>query len=81
MNSLTQKFFNGIVSEIPKRVQATPPNVSTSNIVDIPEFMKKRAIVVSQEYAERQARLYEKARLTRWQKLKRKILLLFFYEE
>jgi hypothetical protein len=79
MSNLAKRLFNGIVSDKPSIcTKATPPAIATNNVVDIPEFMKRRSIELSQEYAERQAKLYARARMSNWQKLQRKFYNLFF---
>lgn len=79
MTALFRRLANGIVSDTPSIYKkATPPAVAINNVVDIPDFMKRRSIEISQEYAERQAKLYARARLNNWQKFKRKVFNLFF---
>lgn len=71
--------LQGIVSDIPAyKLSKSNTPATPANVIDIPDFMQRRSMELSKEYRERQARLYQKANLTRWQKFKKKILSYFF---
>jgi hypothetical protein len=70
--------LQGIVSDIPAGRLKETITPATPASIDIPDFMQRRSMELSREYRERQARLYQKANLTRRQKLWNKFLSIFF---
>lgn len=79
MTDLAKKLCNGIVSDIPVAPVKTV-TIPVDNVIDIPEFMKRRRMELSEEYARRQAELYALSRQTRWQKIRKRLWSLFFIE-
>ena len=59
MTDLGKKTLNGIVSDTPASIKKVVKPSKPDNVVDIPDFMKRKSIRLSQEYGQRQRQLYQ----------------------